>query len=191
MSSSVATLIGQHPSNPCQDTHLISGSSKSWTKPFPYIANLIVHSRMQSDQATQADFRAFHPEYDDDSLRLQEHGNAPNERSYRMNSEEDGVTWFHTEVSNVVLAAFKRYPHIVQASHDRPMSESRDDHTVDVAYSVYTGGARKHMAIGEFKRGPISAKQWQQGKLTRHLRRACPRNFEGQHTHFILASALG
>jgi hypothetical protein len=35
------------------------------------------------------------------------------------------------------------------------MSEALDDHTVDVAYSVYAGQARKHVAIGEFKKGLI------------------------------------
>lgn len=165
MSSSVATLIGQHPSNPCQETHLASGSSKAWTKSYPPITNLIVHSKMQGDQATQADFRAFHPEYEDDSLRLQERGNAPNERSYRLNTEEDRVTWFHTEVSNIVLAAFSRYPRVLQTSHDKPISESRDDHTVDVAYSVYSGKTRKHVAIGEFKRGLIVPGEWRRGKL--------------------------
>ncbi|KAI8713971.1 hypothetical protein NCS52_01116200 [Fusarium sp. LHS14.1] len=165
MASSVATLIGQHPSNPCQETHLASGSSKAWTKAYPPITNLIVHSKMQGDQATQADFRAFHPEFEDDTLRLQERGSAPNERSYRLNTEEDGVTWFHTEVSNIVLAAFSRYPRVLQTSHDKPISESRDDHTVDVAYSVYSGKTRKHVAIGEFKRGLIVPGEWRRGKL--------------------------
>lgn len=187
MTYSVATLLGQHSSNPCRDTYLCSGSYKPWARSFPPITQLIVHTRVQGggggvgDQAggnaiTQANFEtAFLPEYDDDSLRLQEQGNAPNERSYRLNSEEDGVTWFHTEISNVVLAAFKRYPHILQTSHEKPISESsRDDHTVDVAYSVYTGSdsssssssmPRKHLVIGEFKRGLIAPGQWREGRL--------------------------
>ncbi|KAH8649590.1 hypothetical protein BGZ61DRAFT_546006 [Ilyonectria robusta] len=86
MSSSVAALIGQHPSNTCHETHLVSGSSRIWTRSFPPITNLIIHLQIQGDQATQADFRAFHSKEGDDSLRLQEHGNTPNERSQRLNS---------------------------------------------------------------------------------------------------------
>ncbi|KPM34020.1 hypothetical protein AK830_g12549 [Neonectria ditissima] len=182
MSSSVATLIEQHSTNPCHDTYLMSGSSKTWTKAYSPITNLITHSRVQGDQAVQADFRPFHPEYEDDSLRLQERGNAPNERSYRLNSEEDGVSWFHTEVSNIVLAAFTKYPRLLQTSHDKPISESRDDHTVDVAYSVYTGRTRKHVAIGEFKRGLIAAKEWQQGILDTVPQKSLSQELRGAKT---------
>ncbi|RTE70810.1 hypothetical protein BHE90_014787 [Fusarium euwallaceae] len=45
------------------------------------------------------------------------------------------------------------------------MSESNDDHTVDVAYSVYAATVRKHVAIGEFKRGLIARREWQHGRL--------------------------
>ncbi|POR36347.1 Uncharacterized protein TPAR_03458 [Tolypocladium paradoxum] len=189
MASTAATLIGQHSTNPIQETYHKSGSSKEWTRSYAPITNLIIHTIVQGPQAVQANFSAFHDEYDDDSLRLHEPAYPPNYKRCRLNSEEDGIQWFHTEVSNIVLAGFARYPELILASHEKSFSEHRRDHTVDVAYSVAHAGRRKHVAIGEFKRGLIVGDQWQSGtlrssqeSLSRELRAyahiyACPQIF--------------
>lgn len=165
MASTVATLIGQHSTNPFKETKNQSGSAKEWTRSYALITNLNVHTLVQGPQAVQANFDAFLDEYEDDSARLLEPAYPPNDRQWRLNSEEDGIQWFHTEVSNIVLAGFARYPALIQASHEKPFSETRYDQTVDVAYSVSHGRQRKHVVLGEFKRGLLVPDQWQSGKL--------------------------
>ena len=106
-------------------------------------------------------------EYHDDALRLNEPVHPPNYRRWRLQSEEDGLVWFHTEISNVVLAAWARYPELLQVSHEKPLSETvSESQVVDIAYSIRPeGGKRVQIAIGEFKRGLIDPASWQGGKL--------------------------
>lgn len=165
MSTTAAQLIAQHPTNPVDDPDYHSSSSKAWTKKYPPIAKLNVHTRMQGG-GLHADFEsAFYEEFEDDSLRLSESANPPNYRQWRLNSEEDGINWFHTEISNIVLAAWARYPALRQTSHEKPLSETNHTQTVDVSYSVQYGTQRLPVAIGEFKRGLIQPRQWQAGAL--------------------------
>ena len=77
-----------------------------------------------------------------------------------MDSEEDGIQWFHSEVSNIVLSAFARYPDILQASHEKALIENHTDQTVDTSYSVSHRKTRMHVAIGEIKRGLIRRDDW-------------------------------
>jgi hypothetical protein len=56
--------------------------------------------------------------YEDDDLRIQEMAYPPKYRQWRLAYEEDGINWFHSGVSNIVLAAWARYPAILQASHE-------------------------------------------------------------------------
>jgi hypothetical protein len=100
-------------------------------------------------------------------LRLNEPVYPPNYRRWRLQSEEDGITWFHTEISNIVLAAWARYPELLQVSHEKPLSETvSESQVVDIAYSIRReGGQRVQVAIGEFKRGLIDRDSWQGGKL--------------------------
>ena len=108
---------------------------------------------------------AFLDMYEDDELRMQELAYPPNVREWRMAYEEDGVNWFHTEVSNVALAAWTRYPPVLQTSQERPLIDTRVPESVDVAYSVSQGNERTHMVIGEFKRCLIAQNDWQTGRL--------------------------
>ena len=111
MSSTAATLFNKHSINPCKETFYHSASSKEWTKGYPPIT----YAWRQASKCVQANFDAFHDEYDDDGLRLNERAYPPNYREYRLNVEEDAIHWFQTEVSNIVLAAFARYPTLIQA----------------------------------------------------------------------------
>ncbi|KAH6976633.1 hypothetical protein EDB80DRAFT_739934 [Ilyonectria destructans] len=166
MATTVASLISQHPTNPVKDTYKQSDSSKSWAKSYPPISRLRVHTSVQGPDSVVANFDdAFLGEYDDESLRLNEPGYPPNYRKWRLDSEADGIQWFHTEISNIVLSAFASYPNVLQASHEKALSETRTDQTVDVSYSISHGKERMLLAIGEFKRGLLRRDQWQSGKI--------------------------
>jgi hypothetical protein len=104
-----------------------------------------VRTRVESahgHQAVLADFDlAFLSEYQDDILRLNEPVYSPNYRRWCLQSEEDGLVWFHTEISNVVLAAWARYPDLLQVSREKPLSETvSENQVVDVAYSIRREG---------------------------------------------------
>ncbi|KPM39125.1 hypothetical protein AK830_g7453 [Neonectria ditissima] len=167
MSSTVFDLLNQHSTNPVKVTGFQSTTNKPWTKSYPAITKLNVHTTVQGPGHVVASYdSAFLEPYDDDNERLQTGAYPPNYREWRLSSEEDGIQWFHTEVSNIVLAAFGEYPTMLQASHEKPLSDTKFDQTVDVAYPVKHNGKRKHVTIGEFKRGLILPDQWQDGKLS-------------------------
>jgi len=162
----VQDLLEQHPENPIRDTLYSSNSNKPWAKNYPPIKNLHVHTYVNEDGGVGATYHeAFLDMYEDDDLRLQELAYPPNYRAWRLAYEEDGINWFHSEISNVVLAAWARYPAVLQASHEKPLTESRVTESVDIAYSVKRGTDRVHLAIGEFKRCLVSKVGWQAGKL--------------------------
>ena len=167
MATTGTVLINQHPTNPVQETFYHSSSNKAWAQSFPPITKFNICTSVREPQSVVANFTdAFLEEYDDDILRLTEPVNRPNYRQWRLNSEEDGINWFHTEVSNIVLSAWARYPPLLQVSHEKPLSEENHTQTVDVAYSVSNGQQRTHVAIGEFKRCLLIPRQWQNGSLT-------------------------
>lgn len=163
MATTVGALLGQHSTNPVKKTEFTTSSRKDWTKSIFPINSLQVHTS-QTPTGTIADFSAFLDEFEDDDLRFNEPAYPPNFRNWRFSSEEDGVNWFHTEVSNIVLAAWGRYPQILQASHEKSFIIN-DDKTVDIAYSLAHKNQKYHVAIGEFKRGLIDFDQWSSGNL--------------------------
>ncbi|RSL54195.1 hypothetical protein CEP51_014759, partial [Fusarium floridanum] len=165
MATTLASLIGQHPTNPIKDTYKQSDSSKPWAKSYPPISRLKVHTSVRGPDSVVANFDAFLDEYDDESLRLSESGYPPNYRKWRLDTEADGIQWFHTEISNIVLGAFANYPNVLQASHEKALSDTRTDQTVDISYSVSQGKERMPLIIGEFKRGLLRRDQWQSGKI--------------------------
>lgn len=173
MATTVRQLLLEHSTNPTKDTKYVTGSNKDWTKDFPPITRLQVRT-IRTSSGTQADFSAFLDEYEDEDLRFNETAYRPNYRQWRLSSEEDGVNWFHTEISNIVLAAWGRYPAITQASHEKTFIIN-DDKTVDVAYSVAHNGHKCHVAIGEFKRNLISINRWASGNLTDKIQVALSR----------------
>ena len=166
--TTVSTLLSQHSTNPVKNTFNESGSNKQWAKSYPPISRLRVHTFIQHpDGSAVANFNdAFLGEYGDETLRLNELGYPPNYRKWRLDSEADGIQWFHTEVSNVVLGAFATCPSILQASHEKALSEARTEQIVDVSYSVSHGNDRMVVAVGEFKRGLLRLDQWQNGRIT-------------------------
>ncbi|KAI8710576.1 hypothetical protein NCS52_01557900 [Fusarium sp. LHS14.1] len=165
MATTLASLIGQHPTNPIKDTYKQSDSSKPWAKSYPPISRLKVHTSVRGPDSVVANFDAFLDEYDDESLRLGESGYPSNHRKWRLDTEADGIQWFHTEISNIVLGAFANYPTVLQASHEKALSDTRTDQTVDISYSVSQGKERMPLIIGEFKRGLLRRDQWQSGKI--------------------------
>lgn len=116
MASSVPVheLLNQHPDSPVHDTYYTSSTSKNWITHYPPIRKINVHTYVNANGGISADYdRAFLEVYEDDELRMQELAYPPNYRKWRMAYEEDGINWFHTEVSNVVLAAWARYPDVL------------------------------------------------------------------------------
>lgn len=133
MATSARILINQPPTNLVQETFLTSSSSKAWAKKFPPISNFNVHTSVQGTDKVVANFDGpFLPELEDDVLRMANVVYAPNYRQWRLNTEEDGINWFHSELSNVVLGAFAIHPALLQASHEKPLSEENHPETVDV-----------------------------------------------------------
>lgn len=167
-------MLWQHPTNYTYQTHMESGSDKKWSKTFPPIATLNVHTRSLGPNHSNAIEARVEdtllPEMEDDAVRFAQPVYPPNPRQWRLCMEEDAINWFHTEISNPVLALFTTYPNLLQASHDKPIDlEVSHNETVDIGYSVSLMGQpanRRHLVIGEFKRCLITAAQWQAGKLT-------------------------
>lgn len=168
MATTAGTLIKQHPENPVKETFLTSSSNKSWAKTFPAISNLRVHTSVLGIDNVVANFDGpLLPELEDDHLRMTALVYPPNNRHWRLGTEEDGINYFHSEISNVVLGAFATHPALLQASHEKPLSDENHAETVDVGYSVHVSraGQRRHVVIGEFKRCLLVADQWQRGRL--------------------------
>ena len=85
--------------------------------------------------------------------------------------EADIEHWFHTEISDVVLAAWARYPPIIQTCHTGPLSTVNIPENVDSTYAIYMSNKKVPLAIGEMKRNLISAERWR--RLDRSAAEAC------------------
>ncbi|KAL1861753.1 hypothetical protein VTK73DRAFT_6929 [Phialemonium thermophilum] len=158
--------ILRHPDNYVHNTHFTTGSDKPWARHFKPIKNIIPRSFVV-DGISQANFdNGFIPLYDDDFVRMNEPAVAPNARDWRLEVEADCENWLNSEISNVVLAAWTKYPNVLQTSHTRPLTEENISENVDSTYSVTIGDQRVPLAIGEMKRNLISAKEWQGGDIS-------------------------
>jgi hypothetical protein len=113
-------LLQEHPTNPVHNPKYVTQSDKAWAQRYPAIRNLTVHTTIDEDNCTTANFdRAFLPlDTDDTILRVSVEARRPNDRSWRLECEADCELWFHTEISNVVLAAWNQYPRVTQSSND-------------------------------------------------------------------------
>lgn len=121
---------------------------------------------MNYKEATGVDFdTAFLPLMDDEEKRMSEVGQPPNPRHWRLETEADIEHWWHTEVSDVVLAAWQRYPAIVQTAHTAPLGDISIPENVDSTYAMYLGGSRAPVIIGEMKRNLIRVDMWSKGQL--------------------------
>lgn len=175
--TTTGALLSEHPTNPIDDLRRTSNVSKEWTKTFNTITKVNVCTIDTLVGETTRTTAAFDgpllPEYEDDTLRFNMPAFPLNYREYVLDTELDGANWFHTEVSNPVLAAWARYPGITQRAHQAsPAAEHDTAKIVDVTYSVNRGlektepNERIHVAIGEFKRGLIDIGRWRTGKIS-------------------------
>jgi len=82
-----------------------------------------------------------------------------------LDCEADCELWFHTEVSNVVLAGWDRYRQVTQASQTKLPRTENIPEEVDATYSIKYGNERTVIAIGEMKRNLIQAAAWQAGNV--------------------------
>ncbi|KAM0439584.1 hypothetical protein ACHAPT_000676 [Fusarium lateritium] len=103
---------------------------------------------------------------DDEVKRMSEVGQPPNSRHWRLETEADIEHWWHTEISDVVLAAWRRYPTIVQTDHTNPLRKTDIPENADSTYAMYLNGSRAPVVIGEMKRNLIRVDSWYQGTLT-------------------------
>ncbi len=152
--------------------------NKPWAKDFPPVSKINAYSRLLDDAIILTNINGgLLPELGDDELRMTESAFPPNTRTWRLEHEEDCVAWFHAEVSNVVLAAWQRYPSVLQQSQPKPFTEQKRSEIVDITYTVNMNGQKIPLVIREMKRNIIRAKDWlgvkvsaTQQKLSRELR---------------------
>ena len=157
-------ILLEHPSNSVYNTEYLTSTNKEWARGYHPIKKIVTHTEVDNGGITHADFeKVFLPLADDEYLRMGEPAFAPNIRKWRFETEADIEHWFGTEISNVVLAAWARYPSILQSSHMKPISEVAIAENVDVMYSVRIGNQRFPLAVGEIKRNIINKdlRYWQ------------------------------
>ncbi|KAK0730292.1 hypothetical protein B0H67DRAFT_630674 [Lasiosphaeris hirsuta] len=124
----------------------VSYTDKAWAQDYPSIDNLIVRSTVDEEGMSDAVFdNAFLPACADGDRRLDEPAQPP--------------------MSNVVLAAWAKYPAVTQPCHTKPLSEVSISENVDSTYAMYAGNVRIPLVIGEMKRNLINAEAWQSGEL--------------------------
>jgi hypothetical protein len=165
MATKLATLLQQHPSNPVTDTGIESSTNKEWARNYEPIRNFSIRTVIQDGRVNAMYDGPFLPLYADDDLRMNEDGYPPNYRRWRLDTERDRSSWFHTEVSNVVLAAWMRYPAVLHALEARPLTEHSVPETADDLFSFKLSNQRLPLVTGEIKRNLINEDEWQNGNL--------------------------
>lgn len=164
--SSVQSLISDHPSNSIDNPNITSYTMKTWAKSYAPIRRYRLHTVVDEQGMTYADFDTpFLPLMDDEEKRMSEVGHPPNSRHWRFETEADIEHWWHTEVSDVVLAAWHKYPTIVPTDHTNPPGDVNIPQSVDSTYAMYIHGERAPIIIGEMKRNLIQASEWSGGEL--------------------------
>lgn len=163
-----AVMLDQHPPNDIVHTESNSGqNNRSWIPNYHPISNLIVHTTISLDGVVNATYEAgFLPEGNDDRLRLNAIALPPNKREWHLLSVADRELWFHTEISNIVLAVWSQYPTVLQTSHSRPHEVSTPADEVATAYSIQRGSSRAFLVVGEIRKNVINRDVWQSGNLT-------------------------
>lgn len=120
------------------------------------------------DGLIKANFDPLLPFDEDDDKRSEAPSVTPNKRVWRFESEADCELWFHTEISNTVLAGWGKYPQVTQSSHNKPPTAESIKKEVDSTYTIkWAPGERGVIAIGEMKRATLrDSDEWQNGRLT-------------------------
>lgn len=178
-------LIIQSSENPVNNANITSYTDKPWAQAYPSIDRLNHHTFADGVGIIHANFEpAFLPLEHDDQRRMNDVARAPNDRAWRLETEADIEHWWHTEVSDVVMAAWARYPCIVQTSHTAPLSTQNSSEFIDCTYGMYIDNMRIPVLVGEMKRNLIAEGQWRsnrlqgsQKKLARELRGLAMRCF--------------
>lgn len=162
--SSVQSLIYDHPSNFIANPNITSYTGKTWVKSYAPIRRYRLDTAIDETGMTHADFdAAFLPLMNDEEKRMSDVGHPPNSRHWRFETEADIEHWWHTEVSDVVLAAWHRYPTIVPTDHTNTPGDVNVPQSVDSTYAMYIQGERAPVIIGEMKRNLIQANEWIRG----------------------------
>lgn len=166
MWTTFGALLAQHSENHAQNPQYVSSTNKDWAKEFAPIRTMYVHCS-SANGIFQANFeRALIPEQPDDAQRKAMLAFPPNRRSWRLQTEADISSWFHHEVSNIVLAAWADQPRVIQQAEINPLSMETVRETVDFMYSMKTQeGDRIPVISGEMKRNLIDARRWMGGRL--------------------------
>lgn len=167
MAVPISQLLHEHPTNPVKYTGLQTGTDKKWARDFHTITKLVVHTNVEHDGETVlANWGALLPPFADDGLRSGKLAFPVNRRSWRLETEEDCGMWFHTEVSNIVLAAWNDHPTVLQTCQSKPPSNTdKIPEMIDAVYALADRRLQKRpLAVGEWKRNIIS-EDWQTGKL--------------------------
>lgn len=181
----VGPLLKQFPSDSVQSYVTASSTTtKEWAENYHGLSrnSLLVHSigGLPAGPSVHVDLTAgfLSLRKPDEELREQEPAYPPSKRHYEFYTKADIETWWHTEVSNVVLAAFHQYPKVVQVSQHTPRDEDVAE-TVDVGYLVEVEERTQDLisgfpkvfthkyplAIGQIKRNVIQLEKWLSGDL--------------------------
>jgi len=169
MAATVQDLLSQHSTNYVKTTGYKTGTDKAWTRQYPPIERVTIHSCAVPEDRSSivADFESpLLPAYDDDPVRWAQPAFPPNKRSWRLETEEDCSDWFKAEVSNVVLASWTDYPAILQVSHAKAFSDSSSSETIDVSYTFTHLNHKVPVVIGEWKRNLIRPQEWMESRLS-------------------------
>jgi hypothetical protein len=168
MAVPISELLRQHPTNPVHYTGLTTGTDKKWARDFHPITRLIVHTTLGADRETvYADFDVMATPLADDDARVSRLAYPPNERRWRLETEEDCGVWFHTEVSNIILPAWSDHPIVLQTCQSKPASTTESiKENIDMIHALGDSRLQKlPLVIGEWKRNIIRFNAWQSGNI--------------------------
>ncbi|KAI8634079.1 hypothetical protein F5Y19DRAFT_198706 [Xylariaceae sp. FL1651] len=140
------------PTRPGPNPGYKTGTNTPWAQAYKPITKVTPRSWLQDNTILAAVDGPFLGEYADDLQRNNEPAYPVNFREWRLEQEEDVVNWFNTEVVNMALTAWARYPRLLQYSQTKPLRNERISEVVDMVLSFTHKGVRVPVAIGECKR---------------------------------------
>lgn len=180
----------QHSQNPINNPDFRSKTDKAWASSYHSIPRTTSYTVVR-DEVTSAYFDGVMlGECADDQYRKSEEAYPPNQRAWLLSTEADMSHWFHNEVSNVVLAAFKHTPTVLQASQAKPLTDESVPESVDDLYSVTCSTHRMPLVIGEMKRNIIRDAQWQAGIITSSDQQKLSRELRGYAIQIIPQASI-
>ncbi len=90
MAVPISQLLCEQPTNPVKFTGFTTGTDKKWARDFHPITKLVVHTTLGPDgQTVYADWDAMLPLLADDEFRASKLAFPPNQRRWRLETEED------------------------------------------------------------------------------------------------------